>query len=58
MQFCRVQGFAAGYFLWDLQKSTHYMFIAGVGSLLHAIGALMVTCIGFVSVQQASKVPI
>jgi hypothetical protein len=44
-----VQGFAAGYFLWDLQVSTQYISIAGVSSLIHAIGALAVTCIGFVS---------
>ncbi|KAL5120256.1 hypothetical protein ACEQ8H_001814 [Pleosporales sp. CAS-2024a] len=42
-----VQGFAAGYFLWDLQISTQYISIAGVSSLVHAIGALAVTCIGF-----------
>lgn len=44
-----VQGFAAGYFLWDLQISTQYISIAGVSALIHAIGALAVTCIGFVS---------
>ena len=43
-----VQGFAAGYFLWDLQVSAQYINIAGVSSLIHAIGALAVTCIGFV----------
>ncbi|ENI08580.1 hypothetical protein COCC4DRAFT_129144 [Bipolaris maydis ATCC 48331] len=42
-----VQGFAAGYFLWDLQISTQYISIAGVSALIHAIGALAVTCIGF-----------
>jgi len=48
---CQVQVFAAGYFLWDLQISTQYMSIAGVSSILHAIGALVVTYIGFVSHQ-------
>jgi hypothetical protein len=43
-----VQGFAAGYFLWDLQISTQYINIAGPSALVHAIGALAVTCIGFV----------
>jgi hypothetical protein len=43
-----VQGFAAGYFLWDLQISTQYLSISGMSALLHAIGALAVTCIGFV----------
>lgn len=44
-----VQGLAAGYFLWDLQVSIQYFAICGPGSLLHAIGALAITCIGFVS---------
>lgn len=43
-----VQGFAAGYFLWDLQISAQYISISGLSALLHAIGALAVTCIGFV----------
>ncbi|KAF1951445.1 DUF887-domain-containing protein [Byssothecium circinans] len=42
-----VQGFAAGYFLWDLQVSAQYISISGISALLHAIGALAVTCIGF-----------
>lgn len=44
-----VQGFAAGYFLWDLTVSTQYLSILGPGSLAHAISALLVTCLGFVS---------
>lgn len=44
-----VQGLAAGYFLWDLQISSQYLTITGPSALLHAIGALTVTCIGFVS---------
>lgn len=43
-----VQGFAAGYFLWDLQISSRYIAITGPSALLHAIGALAVTCLGFV----------
>lgn len=42
-----VQGLAAGYFLWDLQISLQYLKITGPSALLHAIGALAVTCIGF-----------
>lgn len=42
-----VQGFAAGYFLWDLQVSSQYINISGPSALLHAIGALAITCIGF-----------
>lgn len=44
----QVQGFAAGYFLWDLQISAQYIALSGPSALLHAIGALAVTCIGFV----------
>ena len=43
-----VQGFAAGYFLWDLQVCLQHFSICGVGALVHAIGALAITCIGFV----------
>jgi hypothetical protein len=43
-----VQGFAAGYFLWDLQISTQYIALSGPSALLHAIGALAVISIGFV----------
>ncbi|KAF2019009.1 DUF887-domain-containing protein [Aaosphaeria arxii CBS 175.79] len=42
-----VQGFAAGYFVWDLQISAQYIAISGPSALIHAIGALAVTCIGF-----------
>ncbi|KAL6706489.1 hypothetical protein ACN47E_005428 [Coniothyrium glycines] len=42
-----VQGFAAGYFLWDLQVCLQYFSVCGPGALLHAIGALAITCIGF-----------
>ncbi|KAH8730979.1 TLC domain-containing protein [Phaeosphaeriaceae sp. PMI808] len=42
-----VQGFAGGYFLWDLQISIQYIAISGPSALLHAIGALAITCIGF-----------
>lgn len=43
-----VQGFAAGYFLWDLQICLTHFDICGLGALVHAIGALAITCIGFV----------
>jgi hypothetical protein len=46
-----VQGFAAGYFLWDLQISAQYINLSGPSALVHAIGALAVTCIGFVRRQ-------
>lgn len=45
----RIQAFAAGYFIWDLLLSTWYIQILGIGSLTHAICALSVTMLGFVS---------
>jgi hypothetical protein len=47
-----VQGFAAGYFLWDLTVSTQYLSALGPGSLAHAVSALLVTCLGFVSLPE------
>ena len=44
-----VQAFAAGYFLWDVLISAMYLHILGIGSLLHAVCALLITCLGFVS---------
>ncbi|KAF8849753.1 DUF887-domain-containing protein [Acephala macrosclerotiorum] len=42
-----VQGFAAGYFLWDLIASIVHLDVLGWGSLAHAISALLVTSLGF-----------
>jgi TLC domain len=44
-----VQGFAAGYFLWDLVASVMHLDVLGWGSLAHAVSALVVTFLGFVS---------
>ncbi|KAI9673376.1 MAG: hypothetical protein M1817_002838 [Caeruleum heppii] len=41
------QACAAGYFLWDLWVSARHIQILGASSLMHAIGALLVTCLGF-----------
>lgn len=46
-----VQGFAAGYFLWDVLVSATHLDVMGVSSLVHAVSALAVTCIGFVSIS-------
>lgn len=46
-----VQGFAAGYFLWDVIVSAIHLDVMGASSLVHAVCALGVTCIGFVSVS-------
>jgi hypothetical protein len=43
------QAFAAGYFLWDVVAGTVHLDVMGVNSLVHAVAALGVTCIGFVS---------
>lgn len=44
-----VQGFAAGYFLWDLVTSAGNMDVHGPGVLMHALSALAVSLLGFVS---------
>lgn len=44
-----IQGFAAGYFLWDLCVSAVHVSIFGWGMLAHAIAALIVFSLGFVS---------
>lgn len=44
-----VQGFAAGYFLWDVFISVVHFDVLGFSSLVHGVCALGVTCIGFVS---------
>jgi hypothetical protein len=46
-----VQAMAAGYFLWDLWISTVYFSIHGPGSLAHAVSALTITMMGFVSIE-------
>ena len=43
-----VQGFSAGYFLWDLAISAKNLDVHGPGSLMHAASALAVTMLGFV----------
>jgi len=45
-----VQAFAAGYFLWDLVVSVRHLKILGPESLAHAVSALVVIVLGFVSV--------
>ncbi|KAL9117596.1 MAG: hypothetical protein Q9187_005869, partial [Circinaria calcarea] len=44
-----IQGFAAGYFLWDLCVSLMNISIFGWGLLAHAIAALIVFSLGFLS---------
>lgn len=44
-----VQALVAGYFVWDLMISVKYFQLFGVESLLHAISALFITFLGFVS---------
>jgi len=42
-----IQGFAAGYFLWDLVVSVQHVGIFGWGLLAHAVSALVVFSLGF-----------
>ena len=44
-----IQGFAAGYFLWDLMICIRHIGVFGWGLLAHAIAALIVFSLGFVS---------
>lgn len=44
-----IQGSATGYFLWDVHLSAQYIDIMGADSLAHAVGWLIITLIGFVS---------
>lgn len=44
-----VQGFGAGYFLWDLMMSAKDINLHGPGALVHAASALAVTLLGYVS---------
>lgn len=44
-----IQGFAAGYFLWDLIVCVRWLDLFGWGMLAHAISALVVFSVGFVS---------
>jgi hypothetical protein len=44
-----VEAFAAGYFLWDLIASIKHLEVLGLESLAHAVSALLVTSLGFVS---------
>jgi hypothetical protein len=43
-----IQGFAAGYFLWDLMVTLMNVHAFGWGMLAHAISALIVFSLGFV----------
>ena len=43
------QAFAAGYFIWDVKISAVNVGILGWGSLAHAVSALLITSLGFVS---------
>ncbi len=45
-----IQGFAAGYFLWDLITCAGNVAVFGWGLLAHAVAALVVFSLGFVSI--------
>lgn len=48
-----VQACAAGYFVWDVVVSATSIEVLGASSLIHAIFALLITSIGFVSLYSA-----
>lgn len=43
-----IQALAAGYFVWDLIVTSRNLDVFGLGTLAHAIAALLVYCLGFV----------
>ena len=45
-----IQGFAAGYFVWDLMVTIANVHAFGWGMLAHAVSALIVFSLGFVSI--------
>ena len=47
-----IQGFSAGYFLWDLVVCTKDFEGQGAGALAHAASALAVSSLGFVSAPE------
>lgn len=49
-----VQAFAGGYFLWDLMVTVQNVSVFGIGMLFHAISALCVFSLGFVSTPSLS----
>lgn len=56
-----IQAFACGYFVWDLCISVRHVAIFGPGMLAHAVSALAVFSLGFVSLlrllSQSSQPP-
>ncbi len=44
-----IQAFAAGYFVWDLLICIRWVSVFGLGMLAHAVAALVVFSLGFVS---------
>lgn len=51
-----IQGFAAGYFLWDLGICIRNVGVFGWGLLAHAVAALVVFSLGFVSLSSPALV--
>jgi hypothetical protein len=49
-----IQAFAGGYFLWDLVITVQNVKVFGIGMLFHAISALCVFSLGFVSARRCS----
>lgn len=48
-----VQAFAAGYFVWDLVVTSLNIDVFGLGTLAHAVAALLVYALGFVRISSS-----
>jgi hypothetical protein len=51
-----IQGFATGYFVWDLWVTLQNVSVFGPGMLAHAVSALFVFALGFVSSRFSSLI--
>lgn len=51
-----IQAFAGGYFVWDLVITLQHLNIFGIGMLAHAVSALFVFSLGFVSRPQRTAI--
>ena len=52
-----IQGFAAGYFVWDLMITLQNVAVFGPGMLAHAVSALFVFSLGFVGLPHSLAIP-
>lgn len=53
-----VQALAAGYFVWDLVVTSFNLDVFGIGTFAHAVSALLVYSLGFVSLPGSLLIPL